>query len=157
MTDTSPKLMRILQAVSNRLTQIRMASGYYTDAGQQVVRGQYTLDHTQLPGCAVYLASRSPVGTPRGASNCDAELVIEVIATFGDEHPEDLATMLAGDVQRAIESTDRTLGGLLSASENGGITWQGEEIYYPENSDKQVGVRVTYAAPHIRHSGDPTQ
>lgn len=150
-----PKLLRILEAVSLRLDAIRIGSGYYTDAGQQVQRGQQSLDPSCLPGVAVYCTGRQAQESVRSNAMASCALVVEALSTYTGDHPEDVACMLAADIHRAVEATDRTLGGLLLTDATGGITWQSDEIVYPESSDPLVGVRVTYACLHLRRPGDP--
>lgn len=152
-----PKLLRILMAISTRLADVRMANGYYTDAGQQVVRGRYSLDHTVLPGMAVWMESNDPSQSLQQRARADGVLVVEATAAYNNEEPEDMACYLAADINKALETDDRTLGGLLISDKDGqGVTWQGDEIIYPENENNLVGVRVSYAVPHIRRAGDPT-
>lgn len=154
---SDPKILRIMKEISNRLADVRIAAGYYTNAGQQVVRGQHALDSSVLPGFALWLDGNSTAQALQQRAQADAEIVIEAVAKFsGDDEPENIALYLAADISKAIEGTDRTLGGLLfTDTERQGITWQSEEIYYPEDTDNQVGVRVSYAAPYIRRPGDP--
>lgn len=152
---TEPKLQRILAAIETRLVAVKIGGGYYTDAGQQIVRGRHSLDYTCLPGFAIYFDGRSPVEPTKANLRSEASIVIEGIAEFGADHPEDIACRLAADIQKAIESTDRTLDGLLLTDAAGGLNWQSDEFIYPDNSDNLVGVRVTYAVPHIRRPGDP--
>lgn len=151
----APKLQRILVAISDRLSQINTGDGYYTNAGQQVVRGQHSLDHTCLPGVSISLETRASRDALKRNAIVDATVVVEALAEIKAEPAEDVAVYMAADIQRALESDDRTLGGLLVADSAGGLTWQTDEIIYPEASETQVGVRVTYAIPHIRRPGDP--
>lgn len=152
---STPKLQRILDAVADRLAGIKMGNGYFTDAGQQVVRGRHSLDGSRLPGCAAYVDARNVATAVERRATVDCTITVEVLGEYGDTEPEVMACRFAADVQTAMESGDRTLDGLLLDQRTLGLAWQSDEFIYPENQDHLVGVRVTYAMPHIRRPGDP--
>lgn len=150
-----PKLQRILAALSARLEGINTAAGYYTNAGQHVQRGMHTLDPRCLPGIAVYVTGRELTEAQQPSTRASCLITVEAVSPYAGDHPEDMACMLAADIQTAVEAADRTLGGLVLTDAAGGLAWQSDEIIYPEASDPLVGVRVNYAVPHIRRPGDP--
>lgn len=150
---SQPKLLRILDAVATRLTTIAPAGGFYTDIGARVRRDRREPTLGELPCVVVYSGERLAAETKNRRARC--ELAITVIA-YADGYPdaEAIGVELLADIQRAIETTDNTLGGLLS-SERGGLAFASDEIFLPEIGASAVGARVTYTAPHVRNAGDP--
>lgn len=152
---STPKLQRIMAEIGNRLSAITVSGGYYTEAGQQVSRGQGSLDDARLPGVAFWLEGRTAEESIQASARAVGTVVVEAMAEYHDADAEDVAISLAADIQTAMESTDRTMGGLVLTDAGGGLLWQSDEIIHPEDRDNLVGVRVTYAVPHIRRPGDP--
>lgn len=88
---------------------------------------------------------------PVGNAICDAVIVVEGYVKR-EADAETQGIQILGDIQRAVEPGDKTLGGLLDPS---GMKFIGDEVLYPENSDSVVGGRVEYSIPHLRKPGDP--
>lgn len=147
---SSPKLLRILQAVASRGYAIRQADGYYTDLGSDVRLDKREPDINDLPVLLVYLGTRTAEDTQNKRAKCATTITVEgFCAPAGDA--ETIGIEMLADIQRAIELEDETLGGLTPQ----GLEFQSDEIYMPESGENVVGAMVTYTAPHIRKSGDP--
>lgn len=149
---SDPKRLRIVKAIATRLAAIDGTGLYHTNTGHLVVRGKPKFLPEQLPACAVF-GSVATADTERGdRAKALGQVDIEAHALIGDDHAEDVACWLLADIARAMElAEDERLGGLLQ----GKLSWESDEIIYPEESATTVSVRVTYNIPHVRHYGDP--
>lgn len=149
---SDPKRLRIVKAVQTRLAAIDGNGLYHTNLGHLVRRGKPNFSPDELPACAVY-GSDSTAETEQGErAKVLAQVYIEAHALIGNDHGEDVACRLLADIARAMELTgDERMGGLLQDR----LSWESDEIIYPEESDTTVSVRVTYNIPHVRHYGDP--
>jgi len=144
-----PKILLILQALSARLAAIRDTDdAYHTDIGRYVQRGRHRLPAP--PACAIYLDSQTVTAAAPARTLIEASIAVEAYSRFEDDEPEDVACRMLEDIRVAVESTDRTLGGLLHLGEQLGIAFEPGDITYPEDQDSIVGVRVVYTAPYIR-------
>jgi hypothetical protein len=105
-----------------------------------------------MPCVLVVLGERSAAETKTEAARVD--MLITVLAyEQRDNDSEAQGADLLADIQRAVETGDMTLGGLVR--DQYGLTWQGDEIFMPEAGQNAVGARVVYSAPHVRKLGDP--
>ena len=151
-----PKLLRILDAIAARLPAIDGTGDYQTTIGASVRRTRVQPSESHIPCCLVYLDAReSDKRSASGKAIVTATVVVEgyVARTSADE--EATAMDVLSDIQRAMEDdTDFSLGGLLAVS-NGGLTWQRDEILYPDSGESVIGARVEYLIAHQRKPGDP--
>lgn len=149
MAAQDPRILLILQALATRLAAISSAGGaYHTDIGATVRRGRKRL--TGVPACSIYLDGQTVTTAAPARAVVEARIAIEAYAAYGSTEPEDVGCRMLEDIRVALETTDRTLGGLLHRTDLGGLTWDDGEIVYPEEQDSIVGVRVIYTAPYIR-------
>jgi len=146
------KLIRIVDAVAARLAAITIANGYNTNIGRAVLRDRLEPGLEEMPCVLVVLGERSAAETKTEAARVD--MLITVLAyEQRDNDSEAQGADLLADIQRAVETGDMTLGGLVR--DQYGLTWQGDEIFMPEAGQNAVGARVVYSAPHVRKLGDP--
>ena len=141
------KLKNIMDEIASRLSNITVVNGYNTDAGETLVRGKTKI--RSLPGCGLYLNSRTANESQNKRQKVNSEIVIEAVAEFTSD-PETTAFNLLADIQKAIETTDTDLNGMLQ----GHLYWVSDQVIYPEADDKITGVQVTYSIPHIRVYGN---
>jgi len=146
------KVLRILQAVKGRLQAVNQAGGYVTDIGNDVRLTRAQPADIEAPCALVFRNDRTVVETSHAASRCDFTITVEAYAEIvGDEM--EAGEALIADIQQAVELEDETLGGLLT--QQYGLTFQSDEIFFPETGANVVGAAVTYSAPHIRKHGNP--
>lgn len=149
-----PKLLRILQSVADRLPVVSQAAGYYTDIGQDVRLDRQPPADAELPCVLVFLGERVREGNTDARAKAQQSLTVAGFVPIDGRGSEVQAAELLADIQRAVETEDSTLGGLLLASQYG-LTWAGDEVLTPDVGENVVGAQVVYAIPHIRKSGDP--
>ena len=73
------------------------------------------------------------------------------MTTEAHEHPWILIEAMLGDVKRAMELSDRTLGGLVQRQIERGAT----RILPRESGARTVGVMVPYVVPFTERWGAP--
>lgn len=150
---SAPKLKRILDAVAARAATMLVAAGYYANLGEDVRLDRRWPPASEVPVTLVYLSERSAEETRAGRARCAQEITVAGFRAL-DGDPEAIGIEILADIQRALELSDCTLGGLLQASANG-LAFISDEIYLPEAGENAVGARVTYSVPHVRTMGDP--
>jgi len=148
---SDPKLLSIIKVFHTRLATIDGTGDFYSTIGASVTRGQQHYNPNDLPSCAVFLGPRSKSSKTEARSKLDTSVIIEAHIAFASGNPEDTGIEVLSDIQRAVETSDSSFGGLLV----GNVTFHRDEISYPENAGNIVSVRVEYEIPHIRRYGDP--
>lgn len=151
---SSPKPLRILEAITARLAVISQAAGYYSDIGCRVRADRRDPLEAELPCCSVILGERLAGDTHPKRARVEMPISVVAFAALEGRDSEVAGSELLADLCRAVELEDSTLGGLLQESQYG-LTFVSEEIFQPEAGTNVVGARITYACPHIRRSGDP--
>jgi len=152
---TKPKLLRIVDAVADRISVITADGSYTTSIGCNIRRSRIAPSLNDCPCALVYLDARTSSKTNGyGKSVATCTLVVEGYVPASNDQ-ERAGIEVLSDIQRAVESDDDlSLSGLLAHS-NGGLAWAGDEILYPESGEPVAGARVEYLIPHIRLFGDP--
>lgn len=146
------KLIRIVDAVAARLATIRITAGFNSNIGRNVLRDRMEPGLEEMPCVLVVLGERSVSETRPEAAKADMFITVLAYEQREDDSEAQGAALLA-DIQRAVETGDMTLGGLVR--DQYGLAWQGDEIFMPEAGQNAVGARVVYSAPHVRKLGDP--
>lgn len=143
----------ILEAIKTRLAAINGVAPYETDAGARVYLGVMPGLGPDDPETAIGIAVASDSVRFSGA-NKTIELPVEIqaIARADIDLPWLAIEDLIGDIKRAIEQSDRTLGGLTKLEIRPSST---RELQLREGSDS-VGAGVTYLVPYVEQWGDPT-
>lgn len=150
----SPKRLRILYALRERLRVINQAAGYYTDVGRDVRLDRRDPDYEEAPLCHLYFETGEVSAAQNERTRIGQPVTIVAVAKLKSNEPEELGEFLLADIQRAIELDDRTLGGLLSRAAEG-LQPVAFEISMPDSGSDIVAAAISYAAPYIRTSGDP--
>lgn len=147
-----PKLLRILKEIQTRLQVINGLDPYFTRIGHNVGRGRRRWEPDEIPACSVFLNPRRIEEDITERQRLTASITIDAIMALTDhQEAEDWAVYMLADIQRAIETTDRTLGGLVVKS----IAWESDTISYPETDRKKIAVQCVYSIPHVRPYGNP--
>lgn len=141
------KRAEILDALIQRVTAIRVADGFTTDAGDNVYLGETP----ELSGAdevsAVAIVPQDDTLTPAGSVAFMIEWPIEIQALIGVDPPtvESWATLegLLGDIKRAIElssDSEHNLDGLVHKAFTRGSTRTLER----ETGTRTFGLSITY-------------
>lgn len=147
-----PLRLQILQALTTRVQEITVGHGFNTDAGLTVFLGETPQLGPEDPPAAVALVVGDEVPKYQG-ENVFIELPIGVqaLARADLDQPWVTVEALIGDIKRAVELADRTLGGLVRRQIVRGPVVALER----EPGSTTVGASVTYFAPYVEAWGNP--
>jgi len=136
-------------AVITRLQAILVSGGYNTDAGGQVYNGvRFFQDDQIFPILTVF--SGDEVVEKLTYNDWRLERTVNIEGYVKDATtPTTSLEQLIEDIQRAIEQSDTTMGGLVEMIDYTGV----EEIDPPEAGSDIAGVRVTYLFTYRRTYG----
>jgi hypothetical protein len=152
---SSPKPVRILQAIGARAAVIATAAGYYTDIGTDVQLERAEPGDDDAPCTRIWLQPRSLTQDGNTGQRVSQQIVVAGYERVGVVDREVRGQQILADIQRAIELPDTGLGNLLLIGPgDGGLLWQADQVVYEENSSVVCG-QVAYAIPHRRKAGDP--
>lgn len=148
----------LLEALRGRLRAIRTSDGFQTDVGAS--------DDTLIIGESVELGPDDPavaiamvVGDEepqRNGENVFSELPIEFqalvrVSNDGFSAAYLAAEALVSDIKRALELSDRSVGGLVRPRLERGVV----RTVPRESGSQTVGVGITYLAPRVEAWGNP--
>lgn len=142
----------IIEALANRAAQIRVANGFNTDAGLTLFLGTSPSLGPDDPETAISLL----VGRTRTTVDIESLKTITLPVMFDALAREDLANPLLaaesviGDLKRAIETTDLTLGGLAEHLDPGEV-----ESIPREDGTLSIGLRLEYLVRYTEAWGNP--
>lgn len=137
----------VLAALVTRLAAIQIANGFATDAGKTLVVGTTPAFGEDDPkqAIAILVGDDSTTWQQRGLA-CSNKVPYLICALSDADVANAWMTIedLIGDIKRAIEVEDRTLGGLLTTD---GPLERGPTAAFPrEPGSTTVGAYVTYFA-----------
>lgn len=146
----STTIKHAFDVVIVRLQAILTASGYNTDAGNQVSNGvRYFQDDTTFPLITVFSGDEVVEKLLHRTYRCERTVNIEGYVKDAGT-PTVSVEQLIEDIQRAVEQTDVTLGGLVHEIDYTGV----EEIEPPAAGSDIAGIQVTYLITYDRTYGD---
>lgn len=150
MESGEPVRKRIIKAVFDRLKTIKRSAGFATDAGYCVVIGDIALGEDDADcGIALVPGETGPLGD-RTLGKVTEVLPLQISAlarafSWADyEHAWMVVEDVLADIKQAIETEDRTLGGLVPGDLRRGVTVTLER----EEGSHTLGVAITYEAPY---------
>lgn len=139
----SSKRELAVQAIVTRLADVTVAKGYNTDAGSHIYEGEVPQLGPDDETAALAVTLDDDSVEARQGEHVICDLLVTVHAVI----PDTLATPLRSveaivtDIKRAVEKTDRTLGGVLM---NRGLTRGSTRVKRREVGSKVVGAAVEY-------------
>ena len=138
-----------ITAIITRLQGILTASGYNTNAGNQVYSGvRFFQDDATFPILTVFsgdeIVEKLTFNSYRSERTINIEGYVKDAST-----PTASIEDLIEDVQNAVELPDISLGGLVEVVDYTGV----EEIDPPESGSDIAGVRITYLITYQRVYG----
>ena len=145
MTDTIAD--RIVTAVYSRLQAIQVASGYQTDAGDNVFLDRASLDSESIdyPALLVYDLSEETEELTSGRYRNRLAIQVCAFAKDADVRP------LIGDIKKAcLLAADTTLAGLAHH-----LGYSGYTIERPEDGSRFARADVQFWAQYDENYGDP--
>lgn len=152
MMSTPTKRQLIVEAVLTRVSAITIANGCATDAGLHLYRGEVPELGEDDPAAAIAVVLADDVPQYQGEKlGLLLPVQIAAVAKVGlDQAWETLETTI-GDIKRAIELEDRTLGSLLPQPLKRGPT----RTMSREPGSQTIGLVVTYQAAYVEAWGQP--
>lgn len=148
----SARRQLILEALRDRLALITVEHGFNTDAGATLFTGETPELGEGDPEVAIALLVRDEEPQFQG-ENILTRLPIEIqaLAKADLNDPYLVAEQILGDIKRAVELDDRTLGGLVRRQLERGVT----RTLTRQPGSVTVGVGVLYVAPYVEKWGHP--
>lgn len=151
---SSPKILRILQAVADRVATIAPSAGFYSDIGIDVRLDQREPELCDLPCALVFLSAGEVVDAQNRRQAIDQSITVIGYAVPGTQGAQVVGWQLIADIQRAVETVDDALVGLINQP-RGDLIPQSFAVTLPDPGTNAVAAQITYAVPSIRLSGDP--
>lgn len=150
--------IRILEAMAGRLVVIRRANGFQTDAGDRLYLGVLPALGESDPDSAIALLPREDIFSGEQLEKLPLRWPLDIAAiakpTLRD--PWTAIEALLGDIKRAVELSDRTLGGLLVGGRGVlGLHRGTTETLERRSGQDMVGAAITYIAPYTETWGRP--
>lgn len=144
---------QIIEAFLARIQRITVENGYDTNAGERVFLGESPeLGEDDPPNAiAIVIGETSP--QYQGMNVFETiPFEFQALAKVADlDFPYIATEVILGDIIRAVEQDDRTLGGLVTRQIELGTI----RTLPREPGMTTVGMSVTYFAPHVRSWGRP--
>jgi hypothetical protein len=152
------KRQRILEALQERLEVITIENGYETDLGLHILLGELPTFGPDDPKQVIAILPRED--QPSAALNkipIRWPIDIAVLLSPDLSAPWRLVEAGLGDVKKAVELEERTLGGLLTGGQNnpGGLMRGSTETYPRTSGSEMVGALITYVMPYVEVFGSP--
>lgn len=146
----------ILDTLHTRLTAIQTAAGFETNAGSAVYFGETVQLGEDDPEVAIALVVGEDEPSYQGEQILiNLPVFIQALAKATSAGRLDTAYVAAeavlGDIKRAIELSDRTLGGYVKRQIRRGTT----RTIAREPGSTTVGVSIAYLCPYTEVFGDP--
>lgn len=148
-----PVRQQIIEAVRDRLQDITTLHEFETDAGNAVYVGERPELGESDPEAAIALL----IGVDQIRTQTEQLLIllpleIHALAKVDLERQGYLtAEQVLGDIKRAVELTDRTLGGLVKRQIQRGAT----RVVERRPGSTTVGIAITYFALYTELWGNP--
>ena len=160
MAETTSRRERILEAVRCRLRAITRNDGYRTDLGLTELVGELPRFGPDDPKQVIAMMPQEDrIEGEFQEGKIPILWPIDIAVLVSPEIDEPWAIVEAGlfDVKKAIETDDRTLGGLLKGGKNnpGGLLRGSTETFKRTAGSEAVGALITYACPYWESWGLP--
>jgi len=143
---------RILEAFVERCRAIETKDGFATDAGWNVSLGAITVLGPDDPDVQIAVAPDDDVVKKEGPG-LGIQLPVDIwaVAKANLENPHLAIEAVLGDIKKAVELADRTLGGLVPQQIERGTT----HVMPREPGSVIVGAAITYLVFYKEAFGDP--
>lgn len=142
----------IVEALVARLEAIRSDDEFETDAGQAVFVGETPQLGPDDPNEAIAISIGDDEVRYQGENVfLVLPVTIEALVKGDLDRPYLTAERVLGDIKRAIELSDRTLGGLVRRQIERSVT----RTLRREPGMTAVGIGVTYLCPYVEAWGAP--
>ena len=129
----------------------RITAGDFADT---IIRGKRNFNEHELPAVCIYMSDISVRSAQSNRYAMDAKLVIEYhksVAELTPDQIDNLADSMLAQVRGAIEVDPRQFPSQILNYP--GISYESDDIEYPEAGGNVVAVLVVYQVPHIENHG----
>lgn len=145
------KRQKIVDAVVERMREIRVAAGYETDLGLRVEDWQTNWDDTDLPAVSVCDLPEESDKATKDDRKTTHKLPVHVRIFVGKNERTATLRQMIGDVLKAVKK-DLRWGGLAFD------TWPKQDGFViPENSFEVAGGAVEFVVEYATGTFDPYQ
>lgn len=142
----------LLEAFRLRLEKITGGASFETDAGTRLFINETPAYGPTDPETAISMGIGDETVTfQQGKFLMALPLIVIALARADMDDPMVAAEQVLADIQRAIELTDRTFGGLVSHE----LLLVGTQTAELPEGATTVGVQITYLAQYERSWGNP--
>jgi hypothetical protein len=139
-------------AILERISAVRTADGFETDLGALVFWGEAVVLGDGDPEIAAAVIFGSDIVSYQGENVLTTlPIEIQVVAKANLDKPWLTIEAALGDVKRAMETADRTLGGLIPRQIRRGMT----RTLPREPGSEMIGLGLTYLAELLEAWGRP--
>lgn len=146
------KRQRILEAMQARLQEITVDNGFATDAGLHVALMETMVLGPDDPAEAIGMVVGEDIVRFHGARFLiELPVSVQAVARADITAPWSKVEAVIGDIKRAMELEDRSLGGLLREP----LTRGSVRAIAREPGSLFVGAEVPYEPKFIEEWGDP--
>lgn len=146
----------LLAAITARLEAITIDGGFETDAGREIFLGQDADLGDNDPDAVLAVSFGEERPTSSQVKLCyDLPISIKAVVKANLDDPWMTIEDMIGDIKKAMELEDRTLGGLVNRNANHGILRGPVTALQRETGSSTVGAEVQYIAPLVEPWGAP--
>jgi hypothetical protein len=153
------KRQRILEALADRLREIQATNGFETDAGLHLYWGPVVLGPDDEP-LAIAIVPGGTETNPQQAGKKIIMMPVQLHAVVREETPQPntlentwlQAEAILGDIKRAVELDDLTLGKLAVDIAAGEVV-----PLLREEGGSMLGLQIEYRIIYTEHWGDPSK
>lgn len=142
----------ILERLGQLAAAITVANGFDSDAGLRVYIGASPELGPADPDYAIAIVPGDELATEDGRISNSFPVEVQAIGKAGAADAWINLELLLGDLKRAIELTDRTLGSVLKGVMRRGPT---RTLERPPGATT-IGAGITYLCPYIDEWGNPS-
>jgi len=150
MSDTIREI--IIKDFIARAAIIKVAAGYATSIGTNVIRARKKLEDKEIPG-TVIIPGVETSETMNGYRKCKMEMRVEGLANFGKIDPSVISEKILGDIEKCFlsDSWSRSPDYIKGIDCTGGGT---EE--YPDDDQVSIGAYAIFNVIYWKKLNDPT-
>lgn len=143
---------RILEVLSARVQRIERANGFQTDAGKQLFLGEGVELGPDDPADAVAVVVGDEAPQYQGENIfLNLPIAIHALARADIDQSWLVVEAVIADIKAAVETVDRTLGGVVKRQIQRGSVVTLER----QPGSTTVGASVTYICPYLERWGAP--
>jgi hypothetical protein len=151
----------LAEAFSDKLAQITVANGYYTDIGLRVYRGKPRIDLANVPCVVIYEAGDKVDDDTQSATLASPRVKLQDVklmqryffeghAECDPDHPNDAAHRIIADLKRALFAGDRSCDSKVRT-----LQYKGRSIGRREDGQSIINASIVVDAEIVENLAAP--